>query len=209
MYKNYSEDVVLGSRDQYYIQTNNASAYLIRAYMGRIRFIACGPESAAMGFDIAGRDMSIFTPGEQPGDAIINIFHDPKHLPAYIDVRGDRKFYEKYSPNEIPQIYPAMGKIIFGKDVASFEWGNTYSQVRESIQKKSPVMLCGNFPCGGHYVLCVGYNDKREELIYNDPYPKQWADKNGFRRRMDQGFIKKKLKGFRVIFHENKKGVIV
>jgi len=202
MYKENEGDVVLGTRDQYYIQTNNASAYLIRAYMGRIRFIACGPESAAMGFDIAGRDMNVFTPGEQPGDAIINIFHDPGHLQKYINVRGDRKFYEKYPPNEIPQAYPVMGKIIFGEDVSSFEWGNSFAQVKKNILDKSPVMLCGNFPCGGHFVLCVGFNEITKEFIYNDPYPDQWPDKDGFRRRMNLKFIEKKLKGFRVVFNK-------
>lgn len=193
---------VLGSGNQYYIQTNNASAYLLRAYMGRIRFIACGPESAAMGFDIAGQDMSIFTPGEQPGDAIINIFHDPKHLPKYKAARGDDTFYKKYSANEIPQIYPAMSEIIFGEKVCSFHWGNTFEQIKESIDTGSPVMLCGRFPCGGHYVLAVGYDEKTGDIIFNDPYPRQWPDKKGYRRRMSPEFQKKKLKGFRVVFHK-------
>ena len=194
--------VTIGNRDQYYIQTNNASAHFIRAYTGRIRFVACGPESAAMGFDIAGQDMNVFTPGEQPGDAIINIFHDPNHLPRFIQTRGDRKFYRSYSPNEVPQIYPDMAKIIFGKKVCSFEWGNTYEQIRAHINMGEPVMLCGNFPCGGHYVLAVGYDDLKQDIIFNDPYPKQWKDNNGFRRRMSPEFQAKKLKGFRVIFHK-------
>lgn len=193
---------ILGTRNQYYNQTNNASAFILRAYRGRIGFIACGPESAAMGFDIAGQDMSIFTPGEQPGDAILNIFHDPKYLPKYMKVRGNKKFYEKYSANEIPQIYPVVSEIIFGKKVCSFKWGKTFPQIRNHIDQDEPVMLCGEFPCGGHYVLAVGYDESTGDIIYNDPYPDQWPDKNGYCRRMPPDFQKEKLKGFRIIFHK-------
>jgi len=189
---------ILGTKSQYYTQTNNAQVELFKDYFGNGKAIACGPTSAAMGFDIAGWPMDVFTPGEQPEDSILMIVHNPANLKLLEERR--KIDYDKFPPNEVPQIYDVVGELIYGEDACLFRWGLTYETIKENIIKGIPMMLCGNFPCGGHYVLAVGFDDEKKVIIFNDPYPPQWKDKNGYNREMDMDFFESKILKWRVDF---------
>lgn len=194
---------ILGKDTQYYTQTNNAQVELFKDYFKQGKMIACGPTSAAMGFDIAGWPMDVFTPGEQPEDAIIMVAHNPANLKK-LQERRDID-YDKYPPNEVPQVYDVVGKLIYGKEACRFEWGLTFEIIRENINKGIPMMLCGKFPCGGHYVLAVGFDDEKKVIIFNDPYPVQWKDKKGYNREMDMSFFEQNISKWRIDFIPCKK----
>lgn len=190
---------IIGTKAQYYDQTNNGQVELFKDYFGKKKFIACGPETAAAGWDIAGWPMDVFTPGEQPGDAILMVAHNPKNL-ALFEERRDLD-YDKYPPNEVPQIYEVMGHLIFGSaKTCRFLWDLNYNLIRNNIINDRPVMICGEFPSGGHYVLAVGFDDEKRVIIYNDPFPVQWPDNNGYNRIMDLDFLAKMHK-WRIEFY--------
>jgi len=190
---------ILGTKDQYYEQTKNAQVSLIKMYTGQIRSIACGPTCAAMALDICCYDMSVFTPGEQPEDSLLMIFHNPAHLQKFKKTRD--LDYNKYPPNEIPQLYPTVMEIIYKESVCEFSFGLSYEEIRQTICNDSPVQIVGKFPAGGHYVLVVGFDDKDKTLIYNDPYALQWPDHNGYNRIMDQKFFNKNIQKHKIIYY--------
>lgn len=197
---------ILGSRKKYYSQTNNAQVELFGDYFNNRKMIACGPTSAAMGFDIAGWPMQIFTPGEQPEDSILMIAHNPKNLELLKKRRNIN--YNKFPPNEVPQIYDVIGELLYREYIGSnkrikacqFRWNLDFDIIKNNINNGIPMMICGDFPCGGHYVLIVGYDDDRNVIIFNDPYPLQWSNKNGYNREMKINFLRKNIHKWRIDF---------
>ncbi len=189
---------ILGTNRQYYIQTNNAQVELFNRYYEKGKIIACGPTSAAMGFDIAGYPMDVFTPGEQPEDSILMVLNNPANLRLLINRRN--LDYGHFPPNEVPQAYDIVGRLIWKKDACLFKWGLSFEIIKENIDKNIPMMIAGNFPCGAHYVLIVGYNEKEKIIIFNDPYPNQWEDKKGYNRKMDITFFEKNISKWRIDF---------
>lgn len=178
----------MGKKNQYYIQTNNAQVELFRDYFKQKKFIACGPTAVAMCLDIAGWPMDVFTPGEQPEDSILMIAHNPQNLKKLMKRRNID--YDKFPPNEVPQVYEVVTRAIFGKSACRLRWGLSFDDVKKNILADKPMVLCGKFPTGGHYVSAVGFDDEKKVIIYNDPYPDQWPDKKGYNREMDMTFFK-------------------
>jgi len=191
---------ILGDKTKYYDQSNNAQVELFKDYFNKTKMIACGPTSFAMGLDIAGWPMDIFTPGEQPEDSILMIAHNPYNLNLFKEKRD--LDYDKYPPNEVSQIYDVVAKILYNSDnVCKFKWGLTWSIIKENIINNIPMMIAGNFPAGGHYVLIVGFDDSKKTIIFNDPYKYQWRDKNGYNREMDLNFLNDKISKYRIEFY--------
>lgn len=189
---------ILGNKIQYYVQTNNAQVELFKDYFKKGLPIACGPTVAAMGFDISGCPMDVFTPGEQPEDSILMVANNPKNLDKLRQVRDID--YDMYPPHEVPQIYNIIGQLIYDKEVCRFEWGLDFDIIKSNIKNQTVMMICGKFPAGGHYVLVVGFDDEKRKIIYNDPYPDQWPDKNGYNREMDLEFLDNKIEKWRIDF---------
>ncbi len=190
---------ILGTKKQLYTQENNAQVYLFDDYFGKKKYIACAPTICAMGFDIAGRPMNVFTSGVQPEDSILMMLHNPSNLKALKEIRD--LDYDKYPPNEVPQVYDFVGRILYGVEACRFEWGLTFDIIKVNIDNRIPMMILVEFDTGGHYDLVVGYDDLEKKIIYNDPYPRRWIDKNGYNREMDLAYFNKKVKKWRVDFY--------
>ncbi len=183
---------ILGNQNQYYDQTNDASIDLIKQYTGKREVIACGPNMAAMNCDIAGCNMGIFTPGEQASDAILNVFHNPFNAQNWKRIRDID--YDKYSENEVPQLYPQMTRIIWGEEKCLFAWGITRQAITTAINADAPIGVAVKMEFGGHYISIVGYKEDQGNfwIIYNDPYPRKLdrqphqspGDPVGYQRRM-------------------------
>jgi hypothetical protein len=194
--------LIIGNKSQYYIQTNNAQVELFKDYFHQVKNIACGPETAAAGYDISGRNMKIFTPGEQPGDSILMIMHNPKNLKKF---EYRRKLnYDEWPPNEVPQAYDVVGRILYGEDASLFHWGFNSGVVIKNINGGVPMMVGTNLTKDGHYVLIVGFDLDKGTLIYNDPYPYLYEDKQGYNREIKYPNPKIKISNWRVDFYPPK-----
>ena len=144
---------ILGTRDQYYDQTNDASVYLFDDYFNKKKMIACGPNAYVMGLDIAGWPLDIFTPGEQVSDGVLMVLHNPFNLAAF---KARRPLdYDTYPPNEVPQAYDVVSEILYpGQNASKFVDGFDADIMTKSIDAGKPMMVSGEFPAGGHYVDC-------------------------------------------------------
>lgn len=190
---------ILGTRDMYHDQTNNAQVDLFSDYAGKARMIACGPTSAAMCLRIAGWPMEVFTPGEQAEDAILMVLHNRFNLPLYKKRRMLN--YDTFPPNEVPQVYEVAMKIIFKSDqVCLYRPGLSFNIITDLINEGIPMMIAGKFPCGGHYVTVCGYDEEKQVVIFNDPYPPNWPDKKGYNREMTVDFLNSNISRWRVDF---------
>ena len=187
-------------RGIYYSQENNAQVKLFERYFGSGKAIACGPTCAAMAFHMTWWPMDVFTPGVQPEDSILMMVHNPHNLKA---LKAKRDIdYDKFPPGEVPQVYDVVGEMLYSTDTACrFKWGLDFKIVKANIDAGVPMMICGDFPAGGHYVLVVGYDDDDDIIVYNDPYKKQWPDRIGQRREMDASFFSQKIQKWRVDFY--------
>lgn len=187
-------------RGIYYSQENNAQVKLFERYFGSGRAIACGPTCAAMAFHITRWPMDVFTPGVQPEDSILMMVHNPHNMDK-LKARRDID-YDKFPPGEVPQVYDVVGEMLYSTDKACrFKWGLDFETIKSNINRQVVMMICGNFPAGGHYVLVVGYDDDDETIIYNDPYGKQWMDGVGQRREMSAKFLAEEIQRWRVDFY--------
>jgi hypothetical protein len=190
---------ILGLKNKYKSQVETAQVELFKDYFHNGKMIECGPVSAAMGFDIAGWPIDVFTSGEQPGDSILMMVHNPDNLKKIKERRNIN--YDAFPPNEVPQVYDIVGELLYGKYKAcKFEWGLSFEIIKKNINKNICMMISGPFPAGSHYVLAVGYDDEKKVIIYNDPYPPQWPDKNGYNREMDMEFLSK-MGNYRIDFY--------
>jgi len=193
---------ILGLKNKYKSQTKSAQVELFKDYFKNGKMIECGPVSAAMGFDISGWPMDVFTPGVQPGDSILMMVHNPDNLKKIKERRNIN--YDSFPPNEVPQVYDIVGELLYGKYKAcKFEWGLSFEIIKKNINKNICMMISGPFPAGGHYVLVVGYDEERNLIIFNDPYPPQWPDKNGYNREMDLDFLSK-MGNYRIDFYSKR-----
>lgn len=130
-----------------------------------------------------------------PSWAFLIIPNNAKH---FLHVRN--LDLNKYPPNEVPQYYPEMTRLIYGQEACSFHWAPTYEKIRAYILDGRPVQVCGTFPLGGHYILIVGFDDKGKTLIYNDPYPPFYKNGDGYNRKMSTTFFKLKVKPFMIVY---------
>lgn len=194
---------ILGKPNQYYSQTNNAQVYLFDDYFKKKSSIACGPTSFIMGLDVSKWPLDIFAPGIQPEDSILMILHNPFNAEIFKSVRNID--YDVYPPNEIPQLYPAVAKMLYKNNkVCTFKWGITFNMIKYCINNDICLMVSGNFPVGGHFVLIVGYDN--DKIIYNDPFKSQYKDNNGYNRVMDLDFFDNYIKphGYRIEIYKNR-----
>ena len=192
---------VLGTASQYYTQMNNGQVELFKDYFRQPKMIACGPTAAVMCTDIAGWPMTVFTPGEQPEDSVLMVMENPQNLKLFQDRRP--LDYDKIPVNEVPQCYEVAFELIYKRtDVCKFTFGLDFTIIKASIDAGNPLMICGSFPAGGHYVSVVGYEDEplKQVVIFNDPYPVQWPDNKGYNREMTLSFLETQIQKFRVEF---------
>jgi hypothetical protein len=171
---------ILSKRQNYNDQTNDATVEWGRRYFGKNKMVACGMNALSEGLEISEWPMDK-APGAQFSDYLMMIFNNP-HNEGYFEKIRHLDF-EKYPPNEVPQLFPAATKLIYGKEACSFHWDLSFQKIIASINSGRPIIACGKFPAGGHYVLVVGYDENK--IIFDDPYWPQWDDKNGFNRKMN------------------------
>jgi hypothetical protein len=126
----------------------------------------------------------------------MDFFNDPRNYDALKKARPDTP-PEVWHGNEVPQFYPVAVPAVFGIK-AEFQWGADLGKVAAFLESGKAVQLCLVKP--GHYVAAVAYDSEKREIIYNDPWPLRFPDKNGFNRRMGEAECKANLKPFIIVY---------
>jgi hypothetical protein len=81
---------------------------------------------------------------------------------------------------------------------ATFQFGNDFNKIASYLANGNAVQLCLINP--GHYIAAVAYDDEKQEIIFNDPWPGRFADQNGFNRRMGRAEVAANVKTFFIVY---------
>jgi hypothetical protein len=183
------------SRECYYSQTNNPTEQMMRKRSDTTWLISCGPTAAVTCIAAMGYTVHCGCPGEylpQSEEILMDFFHDPRNYEMLRRVRPDTP-PETWYGNEVPQFYPIAVHAVFGVHGA-FQFGHDFGAVAEKVRAGNAVQLCLIKP--GHYIAALAYDEARREIIYNDPWPERFPDRNGFNRRMGQAEFVSNTKPF-------------
>lgn len=186
-------------RDFYYSQSNNPTEEILRKRSDGNWLVSCGPTAAvnciaSMGFDVQVRVPGKYNP--QPEEVLMDFFNDPRNYPALKDARPDTP-PEVWHGNEVPQFYPVAIEAVFGVP-ACFLWSRDMDKVSGFLRRGMAVQLCLQKP--GHYIAVVAWDEDAEELIFNDPWPARFPDRNGFNRRMGRAEFTANVKPFLIVY---------
>lgn len=186
------------ARDCYFVQTNNPTEEILRKRSDGVWLVSCGPSAAITCIAAMGFDVEVKTPGDykpQSEEVLMDFFNDPRNYPALQKVRPETP-PDMWHGNEIPQFYPVAVQSVFGVK-ARFEWTAPFEKVIAELQAGKAVQLCLKNP--GHYIAAVAYDDERDEIIFNDPWPGRFKDGNGFNRRLKRVDFSN-VKPFRIVY---------
>ena len=186
------------ARDCYFVQTNNPTEEILRKRSDGVWLVSCGPSAAVTCIAVMGFDVEVKTPGDykpQSEEVLMDFFNDPRNYPALQKVRPETP-PDMWHGNEIPQFYPVAVQSVFGVK-ARFEWTAPFEKVIAELQAGKAVQLCLKNP--GHYIAAVAYDDERNEVIFNDPWPRRFKDGNGFNRRLSKADFSN-IKPFRIVY---------
>nr|DAO15612.1 MAG TPA: peptidase [Caudoviricetes sp.] len=182
----------------YFVQSNNPTEEILRKRSDGIWLVSCGPSAAITCIAAMGFDVEVKTPGDykpQSEEVLMDFFNDPRNYPALQKVRPETP-PDMWHGNEIPQFYPVAVQSVFGVK-ARFEWTAPFEKVIAELQAGKAVQLCLKNP--GHYIAAVAYDDERNEVIFNDPWPRRFKDGNGFNRRLSKADFSN-IKPFRIVY---------
>nr|WP_315442302.1 C39 family peptidase [uncultured Treponema sp.] len=186
------------ARECYFVQTNNPTEEILRKRSDGVWLVSCGPSAAVTCIAAMGFDVEVKTPGgykPQSEEVLMDFFNDPRNYPALQKVRPETP-PDVWHGNEVPQFYPVAVTAVFGVK-ARFEWGAVFETVASELQNGKAVQLCLKKP--GHYIAAVAYDDERDEIIFNDPWPGRFKDGNGFNRRLKRVDFSN-VKPFRIVY---------
>ena len=186
------------ARECYFVQTNNPTEEILRKRSDGVWLVSCGPSAAVTCIAAIGFDVSIKTPGgyaPQSEEVLMDFFNDPRNYPTLQKARPETP-PDMWHGNEIPQFYPVAVQSVFGVK-ACFEWKADFDKVAAELSTGKAVQLCLKNP--GHYIAAVAYDDERDEIIFNDPWPGRFKDANGFNRRLKRADFSN-VKPFRIVY---------
>ena len=185
-------------RDCYFVQTNNPTEEILRKRSDGAWLVSCGPSAAVTCIAAMGFDVEVKTPGDykpQSEEVLMDFFNDPRNYSQLKAARPETP-PDMWHGNEIPQFYPVAVAHVFGVK-ARFEWKADFDQVAVALTAGNAVQLCLKKP--GHYIAAVAYDDERDEIIFNDPWPGRFQDGNGFNRRLSRADFSN-VKPFRIVY---------
>jgi len=154
-----------------YSQENNAIENLLSTFTGKNQLETCGPTACINALATTGHNVDVTMKGGadiQPEDVLTIWLNDPRNEGVLQSVRGDID-PKNYMDNRVPQYYPiAIDKIFRVK--ARFYWGCDFASVKKCVSVGQACVVLLKNP--GHYITIKAFDDKTDELIYDDP----WSD---------------------------------
>ena len=182
----------------YFVQSNNPTEEILRKRSDGIWLVSCGPSAAVTCIAAMGFDVEVKTPGgykPQSEEVLMDFFNAPRNYSQLKAARPETP-PDMWHGNEIPQFYPVAVQSVFGIK-ARFEWTAPFEKVIAELQAGKAAQLCLKNP--GHYIAAVAYDDERDEIIFNDPWPGRFKDGNGFNRRLKRVDFSN-VKPFRIVY---------
>lgn len=180
------------------MQTNNPTEEILRKRSDGEWLLSCGPTAAVtciatMGFDVCMKTQGNYLP--QSEEVLVDFFNDPRNYSALQKARPETP-PAVWHANEVPQFYPVAVSAVFGVK-ARFVWGAPFETVVSELQNGKAVQLCLKKP--GHYIVAVAYDDEKDEIIFNAPYPSRFKDGYDFNRRLSRADFSN-VKPFRIVY---------
>jgi hypothetical protein len=186
-------------RECYYVQIDNPTEEYLRKNGNKNWLVSCGASAGVTCIAAMGNDVTVRCPGQyqpQSDEVLMDYFNDLRNYDMLRNIRKDTP-PETWNGNEVPQFYPAAVSAVFGVK-AEFLWGNDFERIASILQSGRAVQLCLVKP--GHYIAAVAYDDVKREIIFNDPWPGRFSDRNGFNRRMGEAEYKSNVKPFMIVY---------
>jgi hypothetical protein len=186
-------------RNNFFSQENNPSEELLRK-TGTVGWLeTCGPTASIMCLAVLGYDLTITCPGSyrpQPEEVLSDFLNDPRNYPELAKERPDLS-PDRMPNNRVPQYYPLAVDRVFGAK-AFFIWLTDPVNLAKYLTEGRAVQICLEKP--GHYLAAVAYDDRADEVVFNDPWPDQYPDKNGFNRRVGRMKLWENQKHFAIVY---------
>lgn len=188
------------NRDLYYTQSNN-SIEAFNKSSGKTKgwTESCGPTSATTLVAMLGTVVEFTTPGgwkPQPEQVLWDYLNDPRNHKKFQAARPNL-VPGTYPGNQIPQYYPIAVLEVFGR-TAVFKEGVTFEKVAAWVSGGQGVQLLLKVP--GHFIPAVAYDEASSELIFHDPYPERFPDKNGFGKRLTRAEFQTNVQSYAVLY---------
>lgn len=173
--------------------TLNAVLHKILSYLE-----TCGPTSAVMCMAAFGRFENDPVDGAltQREDELTDFFNDPRNYARFRAVRDDVD-PASIPGNRVPQYYPIAVKTLYGVR-CEFLW-TTLLAVVEHLKEGRTAQLCFKDP--GHFFSAVAYDEERDEIVYNDPWPERYMDGNGFNRRAKTAALQDLVEPYALVYY--------
>ncbi len=186
------------NRENYFSQENNPTEQILKKEDGKGWLETCGPTAAVNCLAALGYDLSVNCPGKykpQPEEVLNDFFHDPNN---YTDLESIRNLdLTEWMGNRVPQYYPHAVKSVFDVE-AEFKYSITWKKLVYYLHSRQAVQICLKKP--GHYIAVVAYDKDQNEIIFNDPWPGRFRDRNGFNRKMTVAEFNRNVKPFAIIY---------
>jgi hypothetical protein len=165
-------------RNTFHVQTNNAIEDLVPGLE------YCGPTASVMCIDSLRKE---FQNKNSYGGSWVP--QDEDFLTCFFIDHANWNMFEKIRqldltnlpPNRIFQYYPYAVKMCFNQ-VAEYREDGSFDIISQHLWNGEPCQICLKDP--GHFLAAVAFDNEKNEIIYNDPWPGRNLDGNGFNRRM-------------------------
>lgn len=186
-------------RKHHYSQENNPQEEMLRKLGISDWLETCGPTAAVNCLAAMGYDIEISAPGSfrpQPESILSNWFHDPRNYPLMEDIRGNTPPY-KWMGNRIPQYYPPAVHDVFNV-LGEFRYLD-HDSLKIALMNERAVQVCLKNP--SHYISVLAYDDDKENVIFNDPYPSRRGLQNrGFNERIHIDDLCENMQSWGIIY---------
>jgi len=173
-----------------YSQENNAIENLLSTFTGKNQLETCGPTACVNALATTGHNVDITMRGGaslQPEDVLTIWLNDPLNEGVLQEARGDID-PKDYMDNRVPQYLPVAIQAVFRVE-STFSWGCDFDMTKKSVSNGQACVVLLKSP--GHYITIKAYDNKTNELIYDDPWsnnywPARSKGSSPFNRRLKE-----------------------
>ena len=189
-------------KKSYYDQTNNPTEGMLKKLKNlnqRNHWLeSCGGEAAASCMAALGYKIEIETPGGhilQAGELIVDFLNGKKQEKELAKIRSS---VSRIPGNRLPQLCPYAVKSLFGAE-AEFMWTNKWWGIVAILRMGNTIQL--NLKKPDHFISAVHFDESKNEIIYNDSWPRKANNFDGFNLRMTKDEYENNVKNYAIVYY--------